>query len=72
METTRRWDVAPFIVVGVALGVLGQLLVGSSDGWAGLLSLAGFVLTVAGLVRWTHRGRRSADARTAAPQRVAA
>ena len=49
------------LLVGVALGLLGPLLADSHTGWAAALSLAGIVLLLSGLVRWTRRTRRRAD-----------
>jgi hypothetical protein len=63
--------VAVLLVIGVGLALLGMLIVdvtvpesaveaGSRVGpWAGaVLSLAGYALTLAGLVRWSLRTRR--------------
>ena len=64
---SRSWDVAPLILMGVALGLLGsrwETVAGA------LLSLAGFVLLLAGLGRWTWRTRRRTAARSATPLRV--
>jgi uncharacterized protein (DUF58 family) len=71
VETTppvsRRWDVAPLILLGVTLGLLGSRW--ETAGGA-LTSLAGFALLLAALVRWTWRTRRTAT-RSATPHRVA-
>jgi hypothetical protein len=48
------------LVAGVALGLLGQMLADSHTGWAGALSLAGLVLLLSGLFRWSRRTRRRA------------
>jgi uncharacterized iron-regulated membrane protein len=64
---SRSWDVAPLILMGIALGLLGS-------GWetvaGALLSLAGFVLLLTGLGRWSWRTRRRTAAQSAAPLRV--
>jgi hypothetical protein len=52
----RHWDVAPLILIGVALGLLGSRWETTAGA---VLSLAGFALLVFGLVRWTRRGRLS-------------
>ena len=52
---SRSWDVAPLILMGVALGLLGsrwETVAGA------VLSFAGLVLLVAGLCRWSWRTRR--------------
>ena len=48
------------LVIGVALGLLGQTLADSHTGWAAALSLAGLVLLLSGLFRWSRRTRRRA------------
>ena len=60
--THRTWDVAPLLVVGLALGLLGQVLADSHTGWAALLSLVGLALVLSGLFRWSRRSRRRAAA----------
>ena len=64
---SRSWDVAPLILMGVALGLLGsrwETVAGA------LLSLAGLVLLLSGLGRWTWRTRRRTTTRSATPLRV--
>jgi predicted lipid-binding transport protein (Tim44 family) len=56
---TRSWDIAPLLLAGVVVGLIGPLLAGAGNGLAALLSLAGLVLMVTGLVRWTRRPQRS-------------
>ena len=60
-RTTRHWDVAPLLLVGVVLGLLGTL-VGSGTG--ALLSLAGLVLVLVGLARWARHPRQDRAVRT--------
>ena len=68
METkppvSRRWDVAPLILVGLALGLFGSQWENAAGA---VLNLTGLVLVLTGLVRWTLRTRRrehdGADAR---------
>ena len=70
-SSPRSWDVAPFIVAAIGLGLLGLTLVSSavpdSSGDGGslpvavgglVLSLAGFVVLLAALARWSRRARR--------------
>ncbi len=59
-RSTRHWDVAPFLVLGVVLGVLGTLV---DSGAGALMSLAGFALLLFGLVRWVRHPRRDGTAR---------
>ena len=59
-SSRRTWDIAPLLVIGVALGLLGQTLADSHTGWAGALSLTGLVLLLSGLFRWSRRTRRRA------------
>ena len=63
VSARRTWDVALLLVVGVALGLLGQVLADAHTGWAGALNLAGLALMMTGLVRWSRRTRRRADHR---------
>jgi hypothetical protein len=64
---SRSWDVAPLILMGVALGLFGSLW----ETVAGaLFSLAGLVLLLTGLRRWTLRTRRRTAAQSATPLRV--
>ncbi len=56
---SRRWDVAPLIMMGVALALLGsrwETLAGA------VLTLAGFLLWLAALGRWGWRARHLATA----------
>ena len=58
---TRHWDVAPLLLVGVALGLLGTWV----GPWTGaLLSLAGLLLVLVGLARWARRPRQDRTSRT--------
>jgi hypothetical protein len=52
---SRAWDVAPLIVVGLTLGLLASRW---ESAVGAVLSLAGLVLMISGLVRWTLRTRR--------------
>jgi hypothetical protein len=68
---SRYWDVAPFIVGAVILGLTGRLLADSRTGLAALASLAGLVLLIAGLGRWSGRARRRAQtAQATQPQQL--
>jgi len=58
---TRHWDVAPLLVVGVVLGVLGTW-VGSEAG--AVLSLAGLLLVLVALARWARHPRQDRTVRT--------
>lgn len=58
---TRHWDVAPLLLVGVVLGLLGSWM---ESGLGAVLSLAGFVLLLAALARWVHRPREGRSVRT--------
>ena len=62
-RTNRRWDVAPLILTGVILGLLGSIWVTVAGA---ALSLVGFVVLLAGLARWrlrTHRLDAGAETR---------
>ena len=51
----RSWDVAPLILLGLTLGLLGsrwETVVGA------LLALLGLAILVAGLTRWSRRSLR--------------
>ena len=50
----RHWDVAPLLLAGVVLGLLGSR---ADSGVGALVSLAGFVLLLVGLARWARRPR---------------
>ena len=58
---TRHWDVAPLLVVGVVLGVLGTW-VGSEAG--AVLSVAGLLLVLVGLARWARHPRQDRTVHT--------
>jgi uncharacterized membrane protein len=58
---TRHWDVAPLLLVGVVLGVLGTW-VGAEAG--ALLSLAGLLVVLVGLARWARHPRRDRTVQT--------
>ena len=60
-QPTRHWDVAPLLLVGVALGLLGTW-VGSEAG--AVLSLAGLLLVLVGLARWARHPRQDPTVRT--------
>ena len=63
----RSWDVAPLLLAGVLVGLLGPLLAGTGSAWSALLSLGGMVLLVTALVRWTRRARERATHVDVAP-----
>jgi hypothetical protein len=54
-QDRRRWDVAPLLLIGVILGLRGNIWVTMAGA---VLSLAGLVLLLAGLARWRLRTRR--------------
>ena len=58
----RHWDVAPLLLVGMILGVLGTWVVGSGTG--AVLSLAGLLLVIVGLARWARHPRQDRTVRT--------
>ena len=58
---TRHWDVAPLLLAGVVLGLLGTW-VGSGPG--ALLSLAGLLTVLVGLARWARHPRQDHSVRT--------
>jgi uncharacterized membrane protein len=57
----RHWDVAPLLLVGVVLGMLGSR---AESGTGALVSLAGFVLLLVGLARWARRPRQGRTVQT--------
>ena len=58
---TRHWDVAPLLLLGVVLGMLGSWV----DSGAGpLLSLAGLLLVLVGLTRWARHPRQDRTVHT--------
>ena len=57
----RHWDVAPLLLVGVVLGLLGTW-VGSRPG--AVLSLAGLLLVLVGLAREARHPRQDRTVRT--------
>jgi predicted lipid-binding transport protein (Tim44 family) len=68
---TRSWDIAPLLLAGVVVGLLGPLLAGAGSGLAAVLSLGGLVLLLTALVRWTRRTRRREQARATSRDAVA-
>ena len=58
---TRHWDVAPLLLVGVVLGLLGTRV---ASGTGSLLSLAGLLLVLVGLARWARHPRQDHAVRT--------
>jgi hypothetical protein len=66
----RSWDVAPLLLAGVLVGLVGPLLAGAGGGWAAALSLGGLVLLMTALARWTRRPRRREPQVPVAPERV--
>ena len=63
MDTTRprSWDVAPLLLGGLIVGLVGPLLAGAGSALAAAVSLAGLVLLLTALVRWTRRTRERAQ-----------
>ena len=57
-DRTRSWDIAPLLLAGVVVGLVGPLVAGAGSGLAALLSLGGLVLLMTALVRWSRRSRR--------------
>jgi len=56
---TRHWDVAPLLLAGVVLGLLGTWVgSGLGSGLGALLSLAGLLMVLVGLARWTRHPRQ--------------
>ena len=72
MDTSpkRSWDVAPLLFAGVLVGLLGPLLASAGSSLAAVLSLAGLVLLVTALVRWSRRTRERATRVEVAPDTV--
>ena len=66
----RSWDVAPLLLAGVLVGLVGPLLAGAGSGWAAALSLVGLVLLTTALVRWTRRTRERVTRVDVAPDTV--
>jgi hypothetical protein len=66
----RSWDVAPLLLAGVLVGLVGPLLAGAGSGWAAALSLVGLVLLTTALVRWTRRTRERTMPVDVAPDTV--
>ena len=58
---TRHWDVAPLLLAGVVLGLLGTWV---DSGLGALLSLAGLLMVLVGLGRWARHPRQDHPVRT--------
>ena len=70
IDRPRSWDVAPLLLAGLVVGLVGPLLAGAGTAWAAVLSLGGLVLLVTALVRWTRRARQHAPVDRTAPDPV--
>ena len=58
---SRHWDVAPLLLAGVVLGLLGTWV---DSGLGALLSLAGLLMVLVGLARWARHPRQDHPVRT--------
>ena len=58
---TRHWDVAPLLLAGVVLGLLGTWV---DSGLGALLSLAALLMVLVGLARWARHPRQDHPVRT--------